>query len=197
MSLGHLKGDLQFTSKQTRIDLHQPVKLSRGSQSVADIRRIYGGKKQKLLLVKDFSDRLTPYEEVRSDQKTEVLSLQVTETIPTSCMCALQAWRLQKALVSDLVPGGGAHEDVAGFLLLVQHPPVYTLGSGSSLAHLGFDPATPPHPLFRTERGGEVTFHGPGQLVMYPIINLRCFQPDLHWYLRSLEEVIIRWGGRF
>ncbi|KAK9915148.1 hypothetical protein WJX75_005320 [Coccomyxa subellipsoidea] len=49
----------------------------------------------------DFSDRLTPYEE---------------------------AWRLQKALVSDLVPGGGAHEDVAGFLLLVQHPPVYTLG---------------------------------------------------------------------
>ncbi len=94
----------------------------------------------------------------------------------------------------DLAPGGDAREDVAGFLLLVQHPPVYTLGSGSSLAHLGFDPASPPHPLFRTERGGEVTFHGPGQLVIYPIINLRRFQTDLHWYLRSLEDVIIRWA---
>ncbi|CAL8468759.1 g8299 [Coccomyxa elongata] len=94
--------------------------------------------------------------------------------------------------MADLLPGGKAHDVVAGLLLLVQHPPVYTLGSGSSLNHLGFDPASPPHPLFRTERGGEVTYHGPGQLVVYPIINLRRFQPDLHWYLRSLEEVIIR-----
>lgn len=76
----------------------------------------------------------------------------------------------------------------------MQHAPVYTLGSGSSLQHLGFSPEAPPFPLFRTERGGEVTYHGPGQLVAYPIINLRHFTQDLHWYLRGLEETIIRWA---
>ena len=77
-------------------------------------------------------------------------------------------------------------------ILLLQHPPVFTLGSGSTLANLKFDPANPPAPLFRTERGGEVTAHSPGQLVAYPILDLRNHQQDLHWYLRSLEEVIIR-----
>ncbi|CAL5229511.1 g12849 [Coccomyxa viridis] len=102
-----------------------------------------------------------------------------------------EAWDLQKQLLRAVL----ASEDTsspAGYLLLVQHQPVFTLGSGSSLEHLGFDPSSPPFPLFRTERGGEVTYHGPGQLVAYPIINLRLFNQDLHWYLRSLEEVIIR-----
>ena len=86
----------------------------------------------------------------------------------------------------------GQPTGLAGHLVLVQHPPVFTLGSGSSLQHLGFDPDDPPHPLYRTERGGEVTYHGPGQMVAYPVLNLRAFRPDLHWYLRGLEEVIIR-----
>ena len=77
----------------------------------------------------------------------------------------------------------------------MQHSPVYTLGSGSSCEHLGFNPNNPPFPLYRTERGGEVTYHGPGQLVAYPVINLRYFKQDLHWYLRSLEEVVIRCVG--
>jgi lipoate-protein ligase B len=46
----------------------------------------------------------------------------------------------------------------------LQHPPVYTLGAGSSEDHLKFDLQQPPHPLYRTERGGEVTYHGPGQV---------------------------------
>ena len=78
-----------------------------------------------------------------------------------------------------------------GSVLLLQHPPVLTLGAGSTEANLKFDPEHPPLPLHRTERGGEVTYHGPGQLVMYPILNLQRFTPDLHWYLRSLEEVVI------
>ncbi len=75
---------------------------------------------------------------------------------------------------------------------LSQHPPVYTLGAGSTLDNLRFSPDAPPFPLYRTERGGEVTYHGPGQLVLYPIVNLRNHQQDLHWYLRGLEEIVIR-----
>lgn len=77
-------------------------------------------------------------------------------------------------------------------LMLMEHPPVYTLGQGATLTHLKFAPDRSPAELHRVERGGEVTYHAPGQLVGYPILNLRRHQPDLHWYLRQLEEVIIR-----
>jgi len=77
-------------------------------------------------------------------------------------------------------------------LLLMEHPSVYTLGQGSTTAYLKFSEHAPPWPLFRTERGGEVTHHCPGQLVGYPILNLKQHQADLHWYLRQLEEVIIQ-----
>jgi len=76
--------------------------------------------------------------------------------------------------------------------LLLEHPPVYTLGQGSSLEFLKFDVSNSPYPVVRIERGGEVTHHCPGQLVGYPILNLRFYQQDLHWYLRQLEEVLIR-----
>lgn len=74
----------------------------------------------------------------------------------------------------------------------MQHPPVYTLGAGSTVDNALFDLASPPAPLFRTERGGEITYHGPGQLVVYPVLDLKRFRPDLHWYLRQLEDVVIR-----
>lgn len=102
---------------------------------------------------------------------------------------AVQAWLWQKDLVAEHCSG---HEPAEDTLLLLQHPPVYTLGAGSTTDHLRFDSASPPHPLYRTERGGEVTYHGPGQLVLYPIMNLKMHMQDLHWYLRSLEEVVIR-----
>lgn len=77
-------------------------------------------------------------------------------------------------------------------LMLLEHPPVYTLGQGSSLEFLKFDPAHHDVDLYYTERGGEVTHHCPGQLVGYPILNLRRYQTDLHWYLRQLEKVLIQ-----
>eukprot|EP00850_Spirogloea_muscicola_P008808 SM000048S16520 [mRNA] locus=s48:128822:130305:- [translate_table: standard] len=115
-----------------------------------------------------------------------------------------EAWDWQRAAVAARIaaldgldkssgaasPSGDAGQHDA--VLLLQHRPVYTLGSGSSLEHLRFDPARPPVELVRTERGGEVTYHGPGQLVLYPILDLRRHRQDLHWYLRSLEEVVIR-----
>jgi lipoyl(octanoyl) transferase len=98
------------------------------------------------------------------------------------------AWEWQKMLVRDRLSNPDAPEN----LILLEHPPVYTLGQGATLANLKFDPHTAPYELHRTERGGEVTYHCPGQVVGYAIVNLKLFQPDLHWYLRQLEEVIIQ-----
>jgi lipoyl(octanoyl) transferase len=98
------------------------------------------------------------------------------------------AWEQQRELVAQRVKDGSL-DDV---LLLLEHPPVYTLGQGASLEFLKFDPTEVNFELHRVERGGEVTYHCPGQLVAYPILNLRYYQQDLHWYLRQLEEVLIQ-----
>jgi lipoyl(octanoyl) transferase len=97
------------------------------------------------------------------------------------------AWEWQRSLVASR-----RQQDLEDVLILLEHPPVYTLGQGSSSEFLKFDPAQSTHTLCRTERGGEVTYHCPGQIVGYPILNLRYYQQDLHWYLRQLEEVLIR-----
>ncbi|NEU74251.1 lipoyl(octanoyl) transferase LipB [Hassallia byssoidea VB512170] len=76
-------------------------------------------------------------------------------------------------------------------LILLEHPPVYTLGQGATTEFLkDIDKST--HDVHRVERGGEVTYHCPGQLVGYPILNLQRYCKDLHWYLRQLESVLIR-----
>ncbi|XP_004238207.2 octanoyltransferase LIP2p, chloroplastic [Solanum lycopersicum] len=103
-----------------------------------------------------------------------------------------KAWSWQKTIVDERKAQIERNEDLADTLIVLQHQPVYTLGTGSSEENIHFDVKNAPFELYRTERGGEVTYHGPGQLVMYPIINLRYHKMDLHWYLRSLEEVIIR-----
>lgn len=95
-----------------------------------------------------------------------------------------QALQWQTQLVQQRL----ANPDLPDVLLLLEHPPVYTLGRGSSLA---FVRSPLPFPLVRVGRGGEVTHHCPGQLVGYPILNLQRHQPDLHWYLRHLEQVLI------
>lgn len=80
-------------------------------------------------------------------------------------------------------------------LLLVEHPAVVTLGRGTRASSLPIPPAELERrgvEVVEVERGGDVTFHGPGQLVGYPILDLRRHRPDLHWYLRSLEDVLIR-----
>jgi len=77
-------------------------------------------------------------------------------------------------------------------LLLVEHDPVYTLGRGADAAELCDADARLGVPAFRVSRGGGVTFHGPGQLVAYPIIKLARAGRDVHRYMRQLEEVIIR-----
>jgi lipoyl(octanoyl) transferase len=98
------------------------------------------------------------------------------------------AWIWQKSLQQERIKDA----EIADALVILEHPPVYTLGTGSSLEFLKFDHLETEYELYRVERGGEVTYHCPGQLVVYPIINLCYYQQDLHWYLRQLEEVIIQ-----
>jgi lipoyl(octanoyl) transferase len=75
-------------------------------------------------------------------------------------------------------------------LLMLEHEPVYTIGRTPDQTSLR-DAGHLPHPVFETNRGGQATYHGPGQLVGYPILDLRNYGQDLHVYLRALEEMII------
>src|ERR1700690_352338 len=80
-------------------------------------------------------------------------------------------------------------------LLLLEHPPVITLGRNAQLSNVVAPPeflAQRGVELFDVDRGGDVTFHGPGQLVGYPIVDLQRHKEDLHWYLRQLEAGLIR-----
>lgn len=98
---------------------------------------------------------------------------------------------LQRAVARARI-SGAIDQDV---LILVEHPPVVTLGRSSKANHLLASPALLAArgvELFEVERGGDVTFHGPGQLVGYPIFDLKRHRQDLHWYLRQVEEALIR-----
>ena len=99
----------------------------------------------------------------------------------------LVAWEYQKKLLKDRL----VNPQLGDRLILLEHPAVYTLGKAANIDFLNFDPATSDREVYRIERGGEVTYHCPGQLVAYPILNLKYYQQDLHWYLRRLEEVVI------
>jgi len=116
-----------------------------------------------------------------------------------------EALELQRRLAALRVEGR-----VGDLLLLLEHPPVITLGRGGERAHLlGPESSLAARGIefFNVERGGDITYHGPGQLVGYPILNLAEHGGDLHSYLRRLEGILIetvtslglgasRWMGR-
>src|SRR6202167_1941767 len=100
------------------------------------------------------------------------------------------AWELQRRVVAARKAGA-----IADVLLLCQHPHVITLGRSGKISNL----RAPDEMLrrmgvsfFETDRGGDITYHGPGQLVGYPILNLGEIRRDVAWYVRSLEEAMIR-----
>jgi lipoyl(octanoyl) transferase len=98
-----------------------------------------------------------------------------------------EALQLQRSLAGQRMTG----ELTDDLLLLVEHEPVVTLGRGTQRQSLLLNAAELARRgvgQFEVERGGDVTFHGPGQLVGYPILDLREHREDLHWYLRVLEE---------
>ncbi|HRP89816.1 MAG TPA: lipoyl(octanoyl) transferase LipB [Edaphocola sp.] len=114
------------------------------------------------------------------------------------------AWELQEKLLSEgLAIKAERHSnpeselaqtEINQYLLLVEHPHVYTLGKSGHPEHLLIDKVkrdTLGISFYPTNRGGDITYHGPGQLVAYPILDLETFKTDLGWYMHALEESII------
>ena len=110
--------------------------------------------------------------------------MKVLEVVEAGIVPYQEALDWQRDLAEDRIAGRLDHD----VLLLLEHPPVVTLGRNSRAAHVlrpaGVD-------VFEVERGGDVTYHGPGQLVGYPILDLGGHKKDLHWYLRTLEQALI------
>jgi lipoyl(octanoyl) transferase len=101
-----------------------------------------------------------------------------------------EAWELQKKLVREI-----DREERLDTLLLLEHTPTYTIGSDRHPEHLLYEKeelARRGISLYEIDRGGDITYHGPGQLVGYPLLYLDAEGLDLHGYLRKLEEAIIR-----
>ena len=94
--------------------------------------------------------------------------------------------RLQEQYVDAILAGTGGDT-----ILLLEHEPVYTIGRLRDQSSLR-DASSLPHPVFETNRGGQATYHGPGQLVGYPILDLTPRGKDLHAHLRMIEEALIR-----
>ena len=96
-----------------------------------------------------------------------------------------EAWLLQKKLQSQRISG-----EIDDQLLLVEHFPVYTLGKNAPKEHLLINESDDIS-IVQSDRGGNVTFHGPGQLVGYPILDLNNYRKSITWYMRELEDLII------
>ncbi|RKP57131.1 lipoyl(octanoyl) transferase LipB [Cohnella endophytica] len=106
-----------------------------------------------------------------------------------------EAWDLQKKLVKEI-----DREEREDTLLLLEHDPTYTIGSDRHPEHLLYSKeelARRGISLFEIDRGGDITYHGPGQLVGYPLLYLDAVGLDLHQYLRNLEEVLIKMLAEF
>ena len=99
-------------------------------------------------------------------------------------------WKLQKKLQSKRILG-----EIEDHLLLVEHPPVFTLGKNASKQHI--INKSEDVSIIQTDRGGNITFHGPGQLVCYPILDLNYYKRSITWYMRELEQLIIDVLGEY
>ena len=106
-----------------------------------------------------------------------------------------EAWSLQEGILASIIENKRKKEKTKSHLLFCQHPHVYTLGKSGKEEHLLLKNSELNNKgigFYKINRGGDITYHGPGQLVVYPVLDLDCFFTDIHRYLRFLEEVIIR-----
>jgi lipoyl(octanoyl) transferase len=113
----------------------------------------------------------------------------------------IKSERIQEtAVASRSIEAQEEIKDTRNYLLFVEHPPVYTLGKSGKMEHVLINEEEREEKgigFFHTNRGGDITFHGPEQIVGYPILDLEKFYTDIGKYLRNLEEVIIRTIGEY
>ena len=113
------------------------------------------------------------------------IAMNIIEILDLGVRPYKEVWDLQKELVKKRQDG-----QINDTLILAEHEPVYTLGKNADknhiLQHLPKDVKT-----YHIERGGDVTYHGPGQLVGYPILDLHNYKKSISWYMRALEQFII------
>jgi lipoyl(octanoyl) transferase len=112
-----------------------------------------------------------------------------------------EAWEYQEKLFTEAIQckiqkrNGETDESTRNYLLFCEHPHVYTLGKSGKESHLlvqGDELSSLGATYYKINRGGDITYHGPGQLVAYPIFDLEYFFTDIHKYMRYLEEAVIR-----
>jgi len=140
-------------------------------------------------------EELTSLQEFQDERTVALLDWSAQGTVPF-----VAAWDYQKKIVDGHLERLSAEDgsDVSQFLvsesaegvdsvIFLQHDPVYTLGTGSDPNFILSDHVD----VVRMDRGGECTYHGPGQLVVYPILDLRGYDQDIHWYMRALEEAVL------
>ena len=98
-----------------------------------------------------------------------------------------QGLEIQHRLVENILAG-----DQQNHFLSLEHTPIYTIGRTRDTSSLGGHTESLPHQVIETNRGGQATYHGPGQLTGYPVVDLRLLGKDLHAYIRALEEALIQ-----
>jgi lipoyl(octanoyl) transferase len=106
-----------------------------------------------------------------------------------------EAWDLQESLLSSIIKNKRAGVETKNYLIFCQHPHVYTLGKSGKMEHLLLNEdelKLKNADFYKINRGGDITYHGPGQLVVYPVFDLDNFFTDIHRYLRCLEDVVFR-----
>ena len=147
------------------------------------------------LLTPQLLDDALPAAGHQPNHTLHVQRLGLVDYVPT--------WQLQEELMAATLALKSQNRQAAAtgaaptpnHLLLCEHPHTYTLGKSGKPEHLLLDEAAlAAHgaAFHSINRGGDITYHGPGQLVGYPILDLDNFRPDIHWYLRVLEEAVIR-----